>query len=742
MSAPIGPYQVVRELGRGGMGVVLEVRHPAFGRPLALKLLGAEADQPSPDEEARFAREMQLLAELGHPGVVRVHDAGRDERGRPYMVAELIPGEDLSRLTRTGPLEPRRAAEIARALADTLAHVHGKGIVHRDLKPGNVILTPEGRPVLLDFGLARAAHKERLTRTGAVMGTPAYMAPEQVEGGSVGPQADVYGMGGVLFFLLAGRPPFRGAGMAVLKQVLCDEPEWPSRERPDLPRDLEAICRQAMAKDPAARYPSAAALRDDLDRFLRGEPVAAVPPALPRGLGRLGLVLGSLLVLCGAALTVALSGGAGPQPTTPPPATPGPVRSSLEGEVRTPEQELDWLLGTYMQDWLDRLQVWLERHPDSPAAAKAWGALREAGSREPLDVFRHRTGASPSPKDQPVWWERQVKAFFQSERDLLTCGPSSLQRWEVSDVGRVSSRAQAWFPAGERPYAAARLPEEEGVLVAVSLHGQDCRLELRDPDTLALRSVLQAGLGLMADRLALAPRADGRHRLVLGGLRGARGGRVVALEREPGGAWAVRTRLDRDWRVHAIAFMPDGERLFFSSGGTAYVAADGHQVTAENRIERWAWGAAQVEQATMAQPTVASCLTLDPTGQLLAGTFMNSIDVYGPDLQLRGGLHGANAPPPALAHTGTVRALQLVPPRAPRWLLSSSGDLGEDRGPPFNQIRWWSLAGEEPQELPALARMDLHEPPMQVDVSPAGRWYTVGLPDRVELYAVPPLPGE
>lgn len=250
MNAPayVGPYQVVRTLGKGGMGVVYEVRHPSRpDLPLALKLLLSEA--PPKQLLARFRREAEVLNKVVHPNVVQVHDFAQDTQGKPYMVFQFVAGRNLRELCRDDPMDPTQAAQILRELADALSMLHGRKILHRDLKPENVMLTPSGQPVLLDFGLARELDAERLTATGTVMGTPSYMAPEQAEGRKeVDARTDVYGLGATLFFLLNGRPPFTGAQpMAVLKQVLMDEPIWPS--------EAERMRQRALAES-AASSPS------------------------------------------------------------------------------------------------------------------------------------------------------------------------------------------------------------------------------------------------------------------------------------------------------------------------------------------------------------------------------------------------------------------------------------------------------------------------------------------------------
>jgi serine/threonine protein kinase len=283
MNQQLGDYQLVRELGRGGMGVVYEARHPNVPRPLALKLCLQGLARA--DDVQRFKREALVLAQVKHPNVVTIHQLLECDQG-PYLVTDLVPGEPLSALMRMGPCEPLRAARICRALADALVAIHAQGVVHRDLKPANVILSDNDHPVLLDFGLARELDAETLTRTGDVLGTPAYMAPEQAGGetpSTLDGRVDVYGLGAVLFALLASRPPFAGGGVVqTIKQVLVNEPRWPSKDVAGIPPALEAICKQAMAKEPETRTPSAEALRNGLDAFLAGPHQGTErSPALP-----------------------------------------------------------------------------------------------------------------------------------------------------------------------------------------------------------------------------------------------------------------------------------------------------------------------------------------------------------------------------------------------------------------------------------------------------------------------------
>ena len=267
----VGPYQVVRELGRGGMGLVLEVRHPQILKPLAMKLI--LPGRASQEAIQRFGREAQLLQKVDHKNVIKIHDMGTAPQGQ-YMVTDLVEGEDLRKHIQQGGMAPRQAARIVRDLTDALGAIHLQGIVHRDLKPENVILQPDGVPILLDFGLARDDSVEKLTKTGIVMGTPNYMAPEQADGMSsskLDERVDVYGLGGILFSLLSQQPPVKGeTSLQILQNVLKGEIDWPADATKGPKSPLYEICRQAMATERDERYPNCRAMGRDLDAYLRG----------------------------------------------------------------------------------------------------------------------------------------------------------------------------------------------------------------------------------------------------------------------------------------------------------------------------------------------------------------------------------------------------------------------------------------------------------------------------------------
>jgi WD40 repeat protein/tRNA A-37 threonylcarbamoyl transferase component Bud32 len=279
-TAPAIPgYEIVGELGRGGMGVVYHARQTRLNRPVALKMILAGAHAGA-EAAARFLAEAEAVAQLQHPNIVQIFHID-EHAGFPYFEMEFVGGGSLADRLDGTPRPPREAARLTEILARAMAEAHRRGIVHRDLKPGNILLTPEGAPKVADFGLAKLLNAESgLTRTDSVLGSPSYMAPEQAEGKTkdVGPAADVYALGAILYELLTGRPPYRGATvLETLEQVKTTEPVPPSRLVPGLPRDAETIALKCLQKDPSRRYDSAAALAEDLRRYRAGEPIVARP---------------------------------------------------------------------------------------------------------------------------------------------------------------------------------------------------------------------------------------------------------------------------------------------------------------------------------------------------------------------------------------------------------------------------------------------------------------------------------
>lgn len=279
LDAPSVPgYEIVGVLGRGGMGIVYRANHVKLKRAVALKMI-LGGDHAAEDQLARFRAEAEAVAQLQHPNIVQVYDVG--EHGRlPFFSLEFIDGRSLDAVIGGKPIQPRHAAELLQAISRAMHYAHQRGIVHRDLKPANILLTSTGVPKVTDFGLVKRMEGDSAqTRTGMIMGTPSYMAPEQGKGDKdVGPLADVYALGAVLYATLTGRPPFLAANpLDTLMQMLNDEAIPPSRLQPSTPADLETICLKCLQKDKTKRYADAAELADDLQRFLDGVPIAARP---------------------------------------------------------------------------------------------------------------------------------------------------------------------------------------------------------------------------------------------------------------------------------------------------------------------------------------------------------------------------------------------------------------------------------------------------------------------------------
>src|SRR5262245_27685604 len=300
-------YEILGELGRGGMGVVYKARQVSLGRLVALKMILAGA-HASADDRKRFRAEAEAVARLQHANIVQIHEIGESE-GHPFFSLEFVEGPSLAQRLAGNPLRAADAAALVETLARAVHYAHERGIVHRDLKPANVLLQiadcrlqietipRDGQaasssaksaisnlqsaiPKIADFGLAKQLGADAgQTRTGAVMGTPDYISPEQAAGAKgVGPAADVYSLGAILYECLTGRPPFRNdTPLDTLLQVTSVEPMPPSRLQPKVPRDLETICLKCLEKEPHARYATARDLADDLQRFVQGRPIAARP---------------------------------------------------------------------------------------------------------------------------------------------------------------------------------------------------------------------------------------------------------------------------------------------------------------------------------------------------------------------------------------------------------------------------------------------------------------------------------
>jgi tetratricopeptide (TPR) repeat protein/predicted Ser/Thr protein kinase len=279
MPAPFDDYEILEELGRGGMGIVYKARQKSLGRFVALKMIG-RGETASPRERRRFESEARAVAKLAHPNIVQIYEVG-ETGGRPFFSQEFVQGQSLADRLGGTPLAARQAALLVEVLARAMHYAHEQGVIHRDLKPSNVLVAgtlEQGVVKVTDFGLAKSLDHGTETQTDAVLGTPSYMAPEQIAAktSATDRRIDVYGLGAILYESITGRPPFRAESpLATLNQVAQAEPVRPRLLNPAVPRDLETICLKCLHKEPAHRYPTAADLAEDLRRFLAGQPVRA-----------------------------------------------------------------------------------------------------------------------------------------------------------------------------------------------------------------------------------------------------------------------------------------------------------------------------------------------------------------------------------------------------------------------------------------------------------------------------------
>ncbi|MFO0878187.1 MAG: protein kinase [Gemmataceae bacterium] len=336
----IGRYRIQGMVGQGGMGVVLKAHDPELNRLVAIKLpiLGGQGTQATMRRH-RFLREARAAAAIAHPNVCSIHDVG-ELNGQPFVVMTFIEGESLAERLHREPtgLPLAEAVRLIRGVAEGLAVVHAAGIIHRDIKPGNILIDPTGKPVLTDFGLARVLEDtDHATVEGAVMGTPAYMAPEQAAGrtAEIGPPTDVYGLGAVLYHLLTGRPPFSGPTLSVLVKVQQETPTGLRGIRPDLDPRLIAMVERAMARTPNLRYPNACSLAADLTAL------ADAPPL--RGRSWRTAHLGAIAAIAGClAIGIGLVVRSRPATPTPSPTTPQTVATPAVLEPSpTPESPLE-----------------------------------------------------------------------------------------------------------------------------------------------------------------------------------------------------------------------------------------------------------------------------------------------------------------------------------------------------------------------------------------------------------------
>jgi serine/threonine-protein kinase len=424
------------------MGVVYKARQLALNRVVALKMVLA-GSHAGPEAVARFRAEAEAVARLQHPNIVQVHEVG-EAGGLPFFSLEFVEGGGLDRMLAGTPLPAGAAARMIEVLARAVHAAHERGVVHRDLKPANVLLTADGTPKIADFGLAKRLDGEAgPTRTGAVMGTPSYMAPEQAGApGAVGPATDVYALGAILYEMLTGRPPFKAAtALDTVLQVVSEEPVPPSRLQPKVPRDLETVCLTCLRKDPARRYARALDLAEDLRRFQAGEPILARPTSWweravkwarrrPATAGLLAVSAAAVVALAAVGLTYQ--------------ARLRRSNAELSAALEKADQEHERAQAHLHKalEAVDRMltQVGDERLARAPQLA----GLRRQLLEEALDFYR---GFLRQESDDPAVRRETARAYFRIATLHFGLGRSEQAERACRDAVALQEKLVADFPA-------------------------------------------------------------------------------------------------------------------------------------------------------------------------------------------------------------------------------------------------------------------------------------------------------
>jgi serine/threonine protein kinase len=523
-------YRVLELLGGGGMGVVYKAEDVRLTRPVALKLLPPELTR-DPEAKARFLLEARAASALEHPNICTILDVGETAEGRLYLAMPLYDGETLRRRIERGPLPVEEATDVAAQIARGLDKAHRSGIIHRDIKPANVVVTSDGVVKILDFGLAKLIGEAAITRTGASLGTPAYMSPEQAWGEAVDLRSDLWALGVVLYEMLAGRRPFRGErDQAVLYAILHEEPPPLSQARVDVPPELERIVARLLAKDPEKRYASAEAVLADL-RALRGESTTRSRSTLPKAPRRRARVW-----MWAAAAGAAVGLGTAGLLLLRPGGRPGVWTSN-----RLTTQEGVELFPSLSPDGDDFLFV----KQTSPGNLDIY--LQRVGGSNP----RNLTPDSPGDDTHPAFSPDGQHIAFRSERDG---GGIFLMGATGESVSRLTSFGYnpAWSPDG-REIAVATL----GISNPEVRRGSGSAIWRVEVVTGKRRRITGAGDAVQPSW------SRGKGRIAYWGLSGRAARRVLwTIPVEGGPAVPVVDDEHLNW---SPVWAPDGRHLYFAS---------------------------------------------------------------------------------------------------------------------------------------------------------------------------------
>jgi WD40 repeat protein len=618
-----GDYEILRELARGGMGVVFLARQMSLNRPVALKMILA-GQLANETDILRFYLEAEAAANLDHPGIVPIYEVGQHE-GQHYFSMGFVEGPSLAQRLTGGPLPPRAAVALLGKVAEAIDYSHQHGVVHRDLKPGNILLDQDGNPRVTDFGLARRVQGgSDLTGTGQIMGTPSYMPHEQAGShrDEIGPAADVYALGATLYCAITGRPPFQAAtAMDTLLQVLSEEPVPPRRLNPAVDRDLETILLKCLEKDPARRYSSAAALAADLRRYRDGEPIVARRVTAAERLWKWARRRPAIAALSAAILMVALLGLAG---------VLWQWRRAVDNFAEAERQRrtaLDHLAEASRQRGI--------------AQEKSREAIEKAQSLE-RQLYFNRVNLA-----QREWMSNNSSVADE----MLNRCPPPLRDWEWSYIHRLCHLDNLTIPGVAETDRATQLGLWGMSGLAFSPDGR--RLASSDPEHRVkvwdtIRGDLLLTMTGHSDQIyAIAFSPDGR--LLATGSRdttiklwdAATGGLVRTLE--PHGMW-----------IRSVAFSPDGTRLVSGSGGALFTphrhgeiilwdVADGREirrfpgphdriygvayrpdgqqiasVNCESSVKLWDPETGALERRLVGHTYYIECLAYRPDGRMLA----------------------------------------------------------------------------------------------------------------------------